>query len=95
VRIVERYDDEIKAKLGSKAVKVFSAGGSRFYECPLTAITRETADIISLVHTITGSGSLLHAGGWGEQPAWLVESIMLYRIEEQTEMKREYGRKKS
>jgi hypothetical protein len=34
-----------------------------------------------LVYLIEGSGSLLHAGGWGDQPVWLVEAFEVFSLE--------------
>ena len=81
-RAVLEYTDEVVAGLKEKgAQKVFYFNGIRFYECPLTYITTDTWEIIRLVYLIDDSKILLHAGGWGDQPAWLVEAVELYKIE--------------
>ncbi|MFQ5479787.1 MAG: hypothetical protein ACE5DW_00730 [Thermodesulfobacteriota bacterium] len=69
---------EIKAK---GACKVFSLGEIRFYECPLTAITAETFELIRIVYLLESSGRLFFDGGWADQPHWLVEAYEMYKIE--------------
>lgn len=76
------YTNEVTEEHKEKAArKVFSLGDIRLYECPLSFITRDTHEIMSLVFLIENSGHLLHAGGWGNQPAWLVEAYQIYKAE--------------
>jgi len=81
-RIVERFtagvSEEIKMRC---AVKVFSLGDIRFYECPLTAITVDTLDIIRATCLVESSGRLFLDGGWSDQPHWLVEAYEIYKRE--------------
>lgn len=77
-----QYDAADKAEILEKdAKKVFSFGNIRLYECPLSFITPDTTDIVSLIFLIVDSQHLLHAGGWGDQPAWLVEAYQIYKAE--------------
>lgn len=78
--------DEIK---GKDVTKVFTLGDIRLYECPLSYITRESAEIKSTVYLLDGSSNLLYAGGWGDQPAWLVEAVGICRGEEARRMKKD------
>jgi hypothetical protein len=71
--------DEIEIK-GAKKVR-FLGKDLRLYECPITYITRETWEIISLVFRMDDSKTLLHAGGWGDQPRWLIEALDIYKAE--------------
>lgn len=63
------------------ARKVFSLGDIRLYECPLSYITEETSELIRLVSLVDASGHLLHDGGLGGQPFWLIEAYEIYRNE--------------
>ncbi|MFQ5465534.1 MAG: hypothetical protein ACE5EI_06365 [Thermodesulfobacteriota bacterium] len=79
---MEEYTPEVtREHLGRGAKKVFRLGGLRLYECPLSYMTVDTAEVMRLVYLVDGSGALLHPGGWGGQPAWLVEACELYRVE--------------
>jgi len=79
---VEEYTPEVTREHRARgARKVFRLGGLRLYECPLSYMTVDTAEVMSLVYLVDGSGTLLHPGGWGAQPAWLVESYEIYRVE--------------
>jgi len=81
-RAVTGYTEEILAEHGEKgAVKVFSLGDLRLYECPLSYITDDTREIIRLVFLVDWAGHLLYEGGWGGQPAWLVEAYEVFRSE--------------
>jgi len=88
---VTSFTDEVAAEIKTKGVgKVFSLGGIRFYECPLTAITAETYEILRVVFLLESSGQLFFDGGWADQPSWLVEAYEIYKIESSEYMK---GRK--
>ncbi|MFQ5428045.1 MAG: hypothetical protein ACE5EZ_03595 [Thermodesulfobacteriota bacterium] len=63
------------------AGKVFSLGEIRFYECPLTAITVETFELIRVVYLLESSAQLFFDGGWADQPHWLVEAYEIYKME--------------
>ena len=81
-RCVDAYSEDIKSELRrAGASKVFSLGDLRLYECPLSYLTRDTGEIIRLVYLCDGTGHLLHPGGWGAQPCWLVEAFEIYRRE--------------
>jgi hypothetical protein len=81
-RAVEKYTDEVIAEHREKgARKVFSLGGLRLYECPLTYLTDETAIITRAVFITEASGHLPLAGGWAEQPAWFVGAVEAYKTE--------------
>jgi len=81
-RIVERFRTGISEEIKMRcAVKVFSLGDIRFYECPLTAITVDTLDIIRAVYLVESSGRLFFEGGWSDQPHWLVEAYEIYKRE--------------
>lgn len=69
---------EITLKGGGK---VFSLGEIRFYECPLTAISAETFELIRVVYLLESSGRLFFDGGWADQPYWLVEAYEIYKME--------------
>lgn len=64
-----------------QAQKVFSLGDIRLYECPVSYISRDTVEVMRLVYLIDDSKSLLYGGGWGSQPAWLVEALEVFRME--------------
>ena len=63
------------------AQKVFSLGDIRLYECPVSYISSDTVEIMRLVFLVDDRGSLLYGGGWGDQPAWLVEAVEIFRME--------------
>ncbi|MEE8575514.1 MAG: hypothetical protein V3T30_08890 [Thermodesulfobacteriota bacterium] len=76
------YTDEVTEEHAEKkAKKVFSLGGLRFYECPLSFISEDTSEIMRLVFLMENTGHLLYSGGLGAQPAWLVEAYEIYRVE--------------
>lgn len=85
---------ELKEK-GAK--KVISLGDMRLYECPLSYITSETWEIVSLVYLIEDTKRLLHQGEWGDQPYWLVDVVRIYKSELARRMKdrRDDGREKA
>lgn len=84
-----KYDDAVTAEIQAKAAqKVYAWSGLRFYECPLSYVTQETYEITKVVFLIDASSHLLHAGGWGDQLAWLVEAYELFRIEQGARVKR-------
>ncbi len=81
-RTVESYTEEIKEELRDKgAKKVFSLGAMRLYECPLSYVTSESWEIVRLLFAVDDSRALLHGGGLGNQPYWLIESLEIYRAE--------------
>jgi hypothetical protein len=85
---VDSYTDDVVEELKDKsATKVFRLGRMRLYECPLSYISEESAEIIRLVFLVEGSTSLLLSGGWGAQPAWFVEAYEIYRAEFYNEVK--------
>jgi hypothetical protein len=87
-RAVENYSDDVKDELRSKsAKKVIGLTGLRLYECPLSYISVETVEIVRLVYLVDSSGSFLHEGGIGAQPAWLIEAYELYKVERARSMK--------
>lgn len=76
------YTDEVKAELAEKgAQKVFTVGDIRLYTCPLSFISSDTIDLIRISALVDCTGHLLHPGGLGDQPAWLIEGLEIYRIE--------------
>lgn len=81
-RAVSGYTEEVIEEHGGKgAQKVFSVGGIRLYECPLSYITDETSRLMRMVFLIDGTGHLPFSGGWADQPYWLVEAFEVYKIE--------------
>ena len=79
---ITKATDEAAEEIVAKGIKkVWTLGDMRFYECPLTYLTEDTHDLIRLLTLIDGSGPLLHAGGWGEQPIWLVEAVLIHKAE--------------
>jgi hypothetical protein len=78
----------VKEELKAKGVgKVFRLGDLRLYECPLSYISADTVEIMRLVYLMDGSGRLLHTGGWGAQPYWLIEAYEIYKSETFREIK--------
>lgn len=76
------FTESVVSEHAEKGVlKVFSLGDIRLYECPLSYFTEETLEVIRLVSLIDASGHLLHEGGWGGQPFWLLEAYEIYRNE--------------
>lgn len=92
---IEEFTDEIKEELNEKgANKVWQLDGNmRLYECPLTYITQDTWDTIRLIYMIDGSQHLLYAGGWSDQPYWLIEAYEIFKSEQAEQIKR--GKEKS
>ncbi len=87
-RVVGEFTGAVSDEIRTKgATKVFSLRGLRFYECPLTAITAETFEMIRIEHLVEGSGSLYFSGGWAEQPHWLVEAYEIFRQERYEHLK--------
>lgn len=92
-KAVEAYSPQIKDELGEKrAAKVFSLGGLRLYECPLSYITLETAAVVRLVYLLDSTGHLLFTGGWAMQPYWLVEAYEIFKCESARAKEKENGR---
>lgn len=77
------------------ARKVVSLGDIRLYECPLSYITPETWELVSLVYLVNDSKRLLYQGEWGNQPYWLVEATKIYKAESARQIKKEHGREKA
>jgi hypothetical protein len=81
-RAVTAYTTEVTDEHGEKgAKKVFRLGEIRLYECPVSYITADTAELMRLCYLLEGSGALLHPGGWGAQPPWLIEAYEIYKFE--------------
>lgn len=81
-RAVEEYTEDVKEEIKEKmAEKVFSLGDLRLYECPLSYVSEDTGELIRLCYLIEDTGNLLYAGGWGNQPMWLVETYEAYKAE--------------
>ena len=81
-RAVRAYKDDITLELREKgAQKVFGLGDIRLYECPLSYLTEDTHCLMRLVFLIEETGCLYYAGGWAEQPYWLVEAFEMYKAE--------------
>ncbi len=81
-RGVTEFTEEVKDELREKgAAKVFTLAGMRLYECPLSYITTETWDIVGMIYLMDDSSALLHPGGLGSQPAWLIQAYEIYRVE--------------
>ncbi|MBI5344764.1 MAG: hypothetical protein HZB83_05430 [Deltaproteobacteria bacterium] len=88
-RAVREYTDDVKMELKEKnARKVFSLGNLRLYECPLSYVTEDIAEIMRLVYLMDASGHLLHQGGWADQPCWLIEAYEIYRVEHAENIRR-------
>lgn len=89
-RIVEDYTPEIEAEHSDKnALKVVGVYGSRLYECPLTVFNDDTHGIMRLCHLVDDTKQLLHEGGWGYQPFWLVEAYEMFKTEAYHAMKKD------
>lgn len=86
-RVISEYTPEISSELEEKkASKVWSltwngAPAIRLYECPLSCFDDETIEIIRLCYLIDDTKQLLHPGGWGAQPAWLLEAYEILKLE--------------
>lgn len=75
----EWIDHEILSK---DATKVHTLGEVRLYECPLTYITRDTADMIRMAYLAESTSKLFTSGGVGDQPSWFVKAFELCKIEQ-------------
>jgi hypothetical protein len=76
------FDKNIAEELNEKGAKlVRGLGDYRLFECPLSFVTSDTWDILSLVYLIEDSKHLLNDGGWGNQPHWLVEAYRIFKRE--------------
>ena len=64
---------------------ILKVGDLKFFECPASAITRKTWDIISLVNETTNTdGDILHLpfdGTFLDQPSWYREAVRVTRRE--------------
>lgn len=78
--------DEHKIK---KAVKVWTTGDIRLYECPISYIADETHEVIGQCYRTEDSKRLLFQGEWADQPAWFVEAMDIYRHESAQRAKRQ------
>ena len=88
-RVVGVFTEEIKKEIREKKMaKVFNLGDLRLYECPLSYITEDTRDMMSVIYRTNDSGHLYYAGGWADQPTWLVEGFTIYKIESARDMER-------
>ncbi len=95
VLAVTEYTPLVTSEIEEKgAAKVVSLGDIRLYECPASFITLDTAELMRLTYLVESSGSLLHAGGWGEQSAWLVEAFDIYKSESLRNMVKEDVKRK-
>ncbi len=91
-RAVTVYEPHVTAEIEEAgATKVVSLGDIRLYECPVSFIAIDTAELMRLTYLVESSGSLLHAGGWGAQPVWLVEAFDIYKSESLRDMVKEDG----
>lgn len=82
MQAVEEYTDDIKQEIQQKNLKkIYNLGGLRFYTCPVSYITQDTAEIIRMVYLCEASGHLLYGGGWADQPFWFVEAYEMYKAE--------------
>lgn len=82
MRAIEKYTDDITARLKETgAGKVFSLGTIRLYECPVSYLSGDTREIIRLVYLLEDTGNMLHAGGWAEQPFWLIQAFEIFKRE--------------
>jgi hypothetical protein len=80
---VTEYTPEVVAEHEQKkAIKVFSLKDIRLYECPLSYLTFESGEVTRLAYLIGEGQHLLYVGGWGDQPAWLIEAVEIYRTEQ-------------
>lgn len=59
----------------------------RLYECPLSYLTEETAEVMRLLYLMDGTGRLLHTGGLAGQPFWLVEAYEIFKTEDMRNIK--------
>lgn len=76
------YTPGINEEHGERgAKKVFRLGDIRLYECPLSYLTPDTAEMMRAVYMAEGSSALLLPGGWGAQPHWFVEASEIHRAE--------------
>ena len=76
------YTAEVKLEIkDAGAFKVFPLSGLRLYECPLSYLSSFTSELIRLIVLIEDTGVLLYAGGWGDQPCFLVEAYYIFKEE--------------
>lgn len=81
-RAVTSYSPEAVREMREKgALKVWSLGDLRLYECPLSYISAETAEVMRAAYLVESTGVLFYRGGWAEQPCWLVEAFEIFRAE--------------
>ena len=77
-KAVTSYTEEIKSEIEG-IDKVFSVGNIRLYECPLTYISTDTHDLMRLAYLIDDTKQLFYAGGWSEQPYWLIDAYEILK----------------
>ncbi|MBI5586818.1 MAG: hypothetical protein HY889_00450 [Deltaproteobacteria bacterium] len=81
-RAVGVYTDGTVEELQRKgAQKVLGLGNLRLYECPVSYLSEETAELMKVVFLIDSTGQLLFEGAWADQPFWLVEAYEIYGTE--------------
>jgi hypothetical protein len=77
--------EEMKRGIASEAPKVMGlAGGEsvlRLYECPISYITSESMDVLSMVRLTHETNILPLSGGWADQPNFFVEAYQLFSTE--------------
>lgn len=79
------------------ARKAAVLGDIRLYECPISYVTEETAEILQAVFLVTETHIPFFPGGWADQPHWLQEAVGLFKKEvmDWTERQREKGKENS
>lgn len=81
-RAVTGFTEDIVEEHKDKgAGKVFRLADIRLYECPLSYLSTDTADLMRLVYLVDGSNHLYCRAGWAGQPCWLVEAYEIYKNE--------------
>lgn len=53
----------------------------RLYECPLSHVKEETAEVMRFVFLMDETRSLAFGGGLADQPFWLMEAYEIYKRE--------------
>ena len=82
-RAAFQYTDEVKAEIKrTEAVKVWSTGDIRLYECPLSLFSDPDLEAIRrAVYLSISTGTMMYSGGFAEQPCWFIEALEIHRIE--------------
>ncbi|MEK6532101.1 MAG: hypothetical protein AABZ23_06395 [Deltaproteobacteria bacterium] len=47
----------------------------------MSYLDADTREIIRLVCLLEATGNMLHAGGWAEQPYWLIQAFEIFKAE--------------